>query len=118
MPVVIEATRFGRRLPQGWLRRCAGAGQPWENRSDLLRGVEWWQAHGYRVKLAGGIEGRDAYVAGDPKTRTRALEPLGVLVLYSLSLGHGKHLATLPLGVTTTLDGDARALVVDQPALR
>ena len=32
------------------------------------------------------------------------LEPLGVPVLYKLPLGHGKHLAALPLGVDATLD--------------
>jgi hypothetical protein len=33
-------------------------------------------------------------------------------------LGHAKHLATLPLGVTATLDADARSLTVEEPALR
>jgi muramoyltetrapeptide carboxypeptidase len=46
------------------------------------------------------------------------LEPLGVPVLYKLPLGHGKHLAALPLGVTATLDADARTLAIDEPALR
>ena len=46
------------------------------------------------------------------------LEPLGVPVLYKLPLGHGKNLAALPLGVTCTLDADARTLTVDEPALR
>jgi muramoyltetrapeptide carboxypeptidase LdcA involved in peptidoglycan recycling len=46
------------------------------------------------------------------------LEPLGVPVLYGLPLGHGKHLAALPLGVTCTLDADARTLTVEEAALR
>ncbi len=46
------------------------------------------------------------------------LEPLGVPVLYKLPLGHGKHLASLPLGVTCTLDADGRTLTVDEPAFR
>jgi hypothetical protein len=46
------------------------------------------------------------------------LEPLGVPVLYGLPVGHAKHPATLPLGVTATLDADARTLTVEQPALR
>ncbi len=46
------------------------------------------------------------------------LGPFGVPVLYGLPLGHGKHLATLPLGVTCTLDADARTLTVDEPAVR
>jgi LD-carboxypeptidase N-terminal domain len=49
---------------------------PWENRSELLRGVDWWQARGYRVKLAGGVGARDAYVAGDAKARARDLEAM------------------------------------------
>jgi muramoyltetrapeptide carboxypeptidase LdcA involved in peptidoglycan recycling len=37
--------------------------------------------------------------------------------LYKLPLGHGKHLAALPLGVTATLDADQRTLTIDQQAL-
>ena len=43
------------------------------------------------------------------------LEPLGVPVLYKLPLGHGKHLAALPLGVRATLDADSRIATVDEP---
>jgi muramoyltetrapeptide carboxypeptidase len=43
---------------------------------------------------------------------------LGVPVLYGLPLGHSKHLATLALGVTCTLDADARTLTVDESAVR
>ena len=35
-------------------------------------------------------------------------------VLYRLPLGHGKHLAALPLGVRYTLDADSRSLAVDE----
>jgi muramoyltetrapeptide carboxypeptidase LdcA involved in peptidoglycan recycling len=66
---MIEATRFGRPLPEGGCIGVPAPASPWENRSDLLRGVEWWQARGYRVKLADGIEARDSYVAGDPRRR-------------------------------------------------
>jgi muramoyltetrapeptide carboxypeptidase len=38
-------------------------------------------------------------------------------VLYKLPLGHGKNLATLPLGVPATLDADTRTLTIDEPAL-
>jgi muramoyltetrapeptide carboxypeptidase len=41
------------------------------------------------------------------------LQPLGVPVLYKLPLGHGKHQASIPLGVRYTLDADARALTVE-----
>src|SRR5499427_8478483 len=46
------------------------------------------------------------------------LEPLGVPVLYKLPLGHGKHLASLPLGVRCTLDADRRTLTVDESPFR
>ena len=58
-----------------------------------------------------------------PRTRSiedvleKHLEPLGVPVLYKLPLGHGKHLAAIPLGVNATLDADARTLTIDDPGL-
>jgi muramoyltetrapeptide carboxypeptidase len=73
---MIEATRFGRPLPEGGCIGLPAPASPWENRSDLLRGVEWWQERGYRVKLADGIEARDNYVAGDAKARARDLEAM------------------------------------------
>jgi muramoyltetrapeptide carboxypeptidase len=45
------------------------------------------------------------------------LAPLGVPVVFNLPLGHGKHLCTMPLGVTVTVDADARTLTIDEPAL-
>ena len=63
---------------------------------------------------------------GDPWLRSRSLEdvferhlvPLGVPIVFNLPLGHGKHLCTLPLGVTATVDADARTLTIDEPALQ
>jgi hypothetical protein len=72
---VIEATRFGRPLPEGGCIGVPAPASPWESRSDLLRGVEWWQARGYRVKLADGIEARDSYVAGDPRAGPATWRP-------------------------------------------
>jgi muramoyltetrapeptide carboxypeptidase len=46
----------------------------------------------------------------------RYIQPLGVPAIYGLPLGHGKNMATLPLGVEVTLDADARKLVVDEAA--
>jgi muramoyltetrapeptide carboxypeptidase len=60
---------------------------------------------------------------GWPRTRSVEdvlevhIEPLGVPVVYKLPLGHGKHLAAIPLGVTATLDADARTLTIEQPGL-
>jgi muramoyltetrapeptide carboxypeptidase len=74
--VTVRATRFGAPLPPGGTVGVPAPASPWENRSELLRGVEWWQARGYRVKLAAGVEARDAYVAGEAKARARDLEGL------------------------------------------
>ena len=45
----------------------------------------------------------------------RQLDPLGVPVLYKLPLGHGKHLASIPLGVRYTLDADRKTLTLEEP---
>lgn len=61
--------------------------------------------------------------AGWPRVRSLEdvlevhLEPLGVPVLYKLPLGHGKHLAAIPLGVDATLDADTRTLTIEQSGL-
>jgi muramoyltetrapeptide carboxypeptidase len=60
-----------------------------------------------------------------PWLRGRSLEdvleqrlgPLGIPVVFNLPLGHGKHLCTIPLGVTATVDADARTLTFEDSAL-
>jgi muramoyltetrapeptide carboxypeptidase len=120
-------------------------GTPWEFSADgailFFEDVDLpaWHLDGFLVQLAaaGKLDRVVGVVAGEiaksewPELRTgfprtKSLEdvlesrlgPLGVPVLYGLPLGHGKHLATLPLGVTCTLDADARTLTVDEPAVR
>ena len=87
------ATLFGKPLPDGGTIGVASPASPWENRSEVLRGVEWWEAQGYQVKLAEGIWERDNYVAGDPKTRARDLVALfadpEVDVVQCLQGGYG-----------------------------
>jgi muramoyltetrapeptide carboxypeptidase len=68
---VKAASLFGKPLPDGGTIGVPAPASPYFNRSDVLRGVEWWEAQGYRVKLAEGIWDRDDYVAGDPKSRAR-----------------------------------------------
>ena len=120
-------------------------GTPWEVDMD---GCIWffedleippWHLDGFLEQLyrAGKLDGVVGVVVGDmekadwreerpewPRTKSLEdvlelrLEKLGVPVLYKLPLGHAKHLAALPLGVTATLDADARTLTIDEPALR
>ncbi|MEO8476111.1 MAG: LD-carboxypeptidase [Actinomycetota bacterium] len=84
---------------------------------------------GKLAKIAGVVVGElkdcDWSEARPEAPRTRSIEdvlerhlaPLGVPVLYKLPLGHGKHLATIPLGVMATLDADDKTLTIDQPGV-
>ena len=90
---VVRATRFGRPLPPGGTIGVPAPASPYENRSEVLRGIEWWQARGYRVKLAEHVFARDDYVAGDAKARARDLEAMfadpEVDVVQCLQGGYG-----------------------------
>ncbi|HEX5502195.1 MAG TPA: LD-carboxypeptidase [Thermomicrobiales bacterium] len=46
------------------------------------------------------------------------LRPLGIPTLYHLPIGHGEHLATLPLGARARLDASARTLTVLESGVR
>jgi muramoyltetrapeptide carboxypeptidase len=45
------------------------------------------------------------------------IAPLGIPAIANLPVGHGKHMATMPLGVSARLDGDAKTLEVTEPAV-
>jgi muramoyltetrapeptide carboxypeptidase len=62
-----------RPLPDGGTIGVPAPASPWDERSEVDRGVRWWESKGYRVKLGEGIWDRDDYLAGDPKTRARDL---------------------------------------------
>jgi muramoyltetrapeptide carboxypeptidase len=68
-----KATRFGRPLPTGGTIGVPAPASPYHNRSEILRGVEWWEARGYRVKLGAATLSRDHWVAGDAEDRARDL---------------------------------------------
>ena len=91
------------------------------------------EVHLHQLALAGKLANVAGVVVGElkncdwredrpeaPRTRSiedvleRCLSPLGVPVLYKLPLGHGKHTATIPLGVQATLDADAQTLSIEQ----
>ncbi len=97
-----------------------------------------WQVEGMLTQLrnAGKLERVVGAVVGDMHEcedwrfpshwlRSRSMEDvferhlgaLGIPVLFNLPLGHGPHLCTIPLGVTATVDADARTLTIDEPAL-
>jgi muramoyltetrapeptide carboxypeptidase len=61
-------------LPAGGTIGVPAPASPYHNRSDVLRGVEWWESQGYRVKLGEGIYDRHGYVAGDAAARAKDLQ--------------------------------------------
>ena len=73
---MIEATLFGKPLPDGGTIGVVAAASPHEGKSDVYRGVEWWESHGYSVKLGDGVFAIDDYVAGDPEQRAADLNAL------------------------------------------
>jgi muramoyltetrapeptide carboxypeptidase len=60
-------------LPPGGTIGIVAPASPYNRPSDLLRGVAWWEARGYHVKLASGIHERTNWTAGSPETRARDL---------------------------------------------
>lgn len=49
---------------------------PFENRSDVLRPVEWWSSRGYQVRLTDSVWARHDYVAGPAQDRVDDLHAL------------------------------------------
>jgi muramoyltetrapeptide carboxypeptidase len=45
------------------------------------------------------------------------IAPLGIPAIANVPVGHGKHMATMPLGATVRLDGGAKTLEVTEPAV-
>ena len=90
---MIAATRFGRPLPEGGTIGVTALASPYDSRSELERGVEWWESEGYKVKLGKHVHARDDYVAGDAKQRAADLNALfadpEVDVVQSLQGGYG-----------------------------
>ena len=90
---MMSATLFGPPLPKGGTIGVAAPASPYDARSEILRGVEWWESQGYRVKLAEGVFARDDYVAGEPERRAADLVSLfadpEVDVVQCLQGGYG-----------------------------
>jgi muramoyltetrapeptide carboxypeptidase len=87
------ASLFGRPLPDGGTIGVAAAASGFENRSEVFRGVEWWESKGYRVKLGEHVFERDDYVAGDERNRAADIQAMfeddEVDVVQALQGGYG-----------------------------
>jgi muramoyltetrapeptide carboxypeptidase len=80
-------------LPAGGTIGIVSPASPYNTYSDVLRGIAWWEAHGYRVKLADGALERKDWLAGEPETRARDLMAMftdpSVDVIQCLRGGYG-----------------------------
>src|SRR3712207_530519 len=80
-------------LPQDGTIRVPVPACPSHNRSSMFRGTVWWEARGYKVKLAEGIYERDAYVAGPAEQRARDINAMfaddEVDVVQTMTGGYG-----------------------------
>src|SRR6266536_4230767 len=65
-------------LPAGGTVGIVAPASPFHNRSSILRGIEWWEHRGYRVRLASGIFERKGYLAGEAEARARDIEAMFV----------------------------------------
>jgi muramoyltetrapeptide carboxypeptidase len=87
------ASLFAPPLPPGGTIGVAAPASPYEARSEILRGVGWWESKGYHVKLADGVFDRDDYVAGAARRRADDLNALfadpEVDVVQCLQGGYG-----------------------------
>ncbi len=45
------------------------------------------------------------------------IAPLGIPAIANVPVGHGKHMATIPLGVRARIDADAKTLDIVEPAV-
>ena len=95
-------------LPPGGTIGVAAPASPYDSRSEVLRGVEWWEAQGYKVKLSPHVYDRDDYVAGDAEDRAADLNALfadpEVDVVQALQGGYGSAQAIPYLDFDTIAD--------------
>jgi len=86
-------TLKGRTLAPGGTIGVPAPASPYHNRSEVFRGVEWWESQGHRVVLGEGVFARDGWVAGDAVRRaediTRMFADPEVDVVECLQGGYG-----------------------------
>src|SRR5262249_23520044 len=75
---VVELQRMdaviGKAAPPGSTIGLVTPGSPPESRAVVQRGIDWWEAHGYRVKLMPGALEHDGWHAGSPEVRASDLQ--------------------------------------------
>lgn len=79
--------------PPGSTIAVVTPGSPPEARAAVERGIAWWEAHGYAVKLMPGALDEDAWHAGSPEVRARDIQEAfadpGVHAIQTMRGGYG-----------------------------
>jgi muramoyltetrapeptide carboxypeptidase len=65
---------IGKAAPPGSTIGVVTPASPPESRAAVERGIAWWEAHGYRVKLLPGALEQDGWHAGSPEARARDVQ--------------------------------------------
>jgi muramoyltetrapeptide carboxypeptidase len=65
---------LARAAPPGSTIGIVTPGSQAESRAEVLRGIAWWETHGYRVMLAAGALMETDWHAGPPEVRARDLQ--------------------------------------------
>jgi muramoyltetrapeptide carboxypeptidase len=68
------AVTLARAVPPGSTIGVVTPGSPPESRAEVNRGIAWWGAQGYRVKLAPSALERDDWHAGIPQVRAQDVQ--------------------------------------------
>jgi muramoyltetrapeptide carboxypeptidase len=101
------ATVFGSAVKPGATIGVVTVATPAETRDVVQRGVEWWESHGYRVRLGRSTRERGGDFAGPPELRAADLQEMfadpAVAAIQTMRGGYGT-IDVLPL-----LDYDAIA---------
>jgi muramoyltetrapeptide carboxypeptidase len=63
------AALLGKAAPPGSTIGIVTPGSPPESRAEVLRGIAWWEEHGYHARLMPGALEVDDWHAGSPETR-------------------------------------------------
>ena len=66
-------TLIPKALPDGGTIGIVSPASPYNNYSDVLRGIAWWESKGFHVKLAENALERTDWVAGSPEQRAQDL---------------------------------------------
>ena len=86
-------TLIPKALPTGGTIGIVTPASPYNTYSDVLRGIVWWEARGFHVKLAEGALERADWVAGSPQLRAQDLMAMfldpGVDAIQCLRGGYG-----------------------------